>query len=213
MSENKKRNTIWNTPKKARTYLLLSALLLALPTISQMYRGYEGQFLVATHHLNGTYFERTVIYIEDHDLFSALGYVINKPLEDKKLHDDVRAYLPGSYDIYDGGPVFSDISLTTVYPEGSANTSFTILTMHDLKEKDPEFLDKLTASKLGYKPKVFTGYAGWVAFQLNYEVLRGRWHVLDYDPNILYETPPGQMWERARELLPDDFKKTANDSA
>jgi len=43
------------------------------------------------------------------------------------------------------------------------------------------------------------GYAGWAAGQLDAEIARGDWYVVEADPALLFETPASERWERARE--------------
>lgn len=45
------------------------------------------------------------------------------------------------------------------------------------------------------------GYAGWGPLQLNYEIVRGGWDVIDYDPALVFDTPIDDMWDAARKRV------------
>ena len=49
--------------------------------------------------------------------------------------------------------------------------------------------------------KYLYGYAGWAPFQLDYEMLKGGWSVVDYDQNLVFETPHEQIWGKALEKV------------
>ncbi len=186
-----KKRSLWLTPHRARLYLLLSAFFLALPSLSTLYKGYEGKFLVSSVRTNGTFFEKTVIYIERHDLFQAHGYVVNMPVSSKAL----------SAGVYVGGPVEQEL-VSVLYEDTEASSGFRITLIDTLYGDDiADLLRRLREREGAYPVRVYAGYSGWTLLQLNYEVLRGGWHILDYDPALMFDTPPSEMWEKARQSL------------
>jgi len=42
------------------------------------------------------------------------------------------------------------------------------------------------------------GYAGWRPLQLNSEIIRGGWDVIDYDPALVFDLPAEEVWPEAR---------------
>lgn len=196
MSEDKKSRAVWITPRKARLYFLLAAFCFALPSLSELYKGYEGKFLVASDLTTGTFFEKTVIYIEDHDLFKAHGYIINLPANNVS-HD-----LPGVDELFIGGPVDMEQIQGIIDYDDSQETGFRILSPHDLERLKPAVWQSIVSGPVEWEVRAFSGYAGWAPLQLNFEVLRGGWYVLDYDPEIMFETPPENAWNKAFNALP-----------
>lgn len=160
------------TPDAARRYLLLAAFMLALPSISSLYGGATGKLLIATERVADGPFKESVVYIYKHDFFWAHGFIVNKPLDE--ISDE-------SYPVYYGGPVSYDDykEIVRFYPGGRAY----------LKEK----------KKLGDPEEIIEirGYSGWGLFQLNLELLRNGWLVLDFDKSLVFETAPEVMWGRA----------------
>ena len=55
------------------------------------------------------------------------------------------------------------------------------------------------------------GYAGWEAGQLEQELAENSWLAIPADPEILFNTPTNQRWEKATEQLGFDIWKLGPD--
>ncbi len=42
--------------------------------------------------------------------------------------------------------------------------------------------------------RIYSGHAGWAPWQLDWEVLRGDWHILPADPQTIFEKPSSEIW-------------------
>lgn len=94
------------TPQSARGYILLAAFFIALPTIGNFYKGHTGRFLIASSMIGSGEFQRSVVYVVEHGLFTgARGYIVNKPLEGRK-------------GVFYGGPVETDDHRYTMHYAG-----------------------------------------------------------------------------------------------
>lgn len=179
------------TPQIAKIYLLLSAFLLALPGLSRHYEGLTGKLLVATYSIDRGIFQHSVLYVVHHDLFGARGFVVNKPLPEDFKTPDSRV-LPR----YAGGPVRPDEpSFVLARGEMALRPWF-------FPDEKSESEDAIAAARRKIadgrsEARLLFGYAGWTFLQLNFEILRGRWAVIDYDPALVFETPPEELWDRA----------------
>lgn len=161
-----------------------------------------GTLLVATGNLRGSSFEKTVILITQHDRQGTLGIAINRP-----AHQHLREFFPkfnakaGNLPLFLGGPVHPLALfvltrtkaregwipvLTDVYfTGGAAAHRFLQQSQIDLRE-----------SQL----RVFAGYTGWAAGQLESEIQRGDWLTASVDPGTIFSTKPEQTWERLYRL-------------
>ena len=163
-----------------------------------------GRLLVATPRLREPTFARTVIALLEHgETTGALGVVVNRSV-DAPLADIV----PGIADLatspatlFDGGPVSPQtaIALGLASPGAEPDGWSPVALSHaegmplplvtvDL-DHDPVLLaTSLTALRL------FVGYAGWAAGQLEDEIDEGSWYVVDRLPLDCFAPDPDRLW-------------------
>jgi len=154
------------------------------------------KLLVATPVLREPTFARTVILLLEHRIESgALGVVLNRP-QSAPVADVVPsvadlATTPGV--LFSGGPVSTSTAIALglavpgAEPEGWTPVSPPIVTV-DL-DHDPVLL----ATSL-QALRVFAGYAGWAAGQLEGEIAEGAWYVVDALPGDPFLDDPQQLW-------------------
>jgi putative transcriptional regulator len=155
-----------------------------------------GQLLVATPTLGGEEFRRSVILVLDHNEDGALGVVVNRPLE-----VDVAAVLPAWQPyttvpgkLFKGGPVALDSALGLVAVPGDDDEPLGVrriigsLGLVDL-DTPPEIVVPELAGL-----RIFAGYAGWSAGQLEDEIAEGAWYVVDAEPRDCFTESPLNMW-------------------
>jgi putative transcriptional regulator len=189
------------TPRDARIYLFFGLLMIALPSALGLYQGQSGKLLVATGALNGGYFEKTVIYVERHTLWGARGIVINQPLRSGDYVPDMplEEEEGGGLRLMRGGPVIADKgSWLILRGEPPALILYNTLSpAEDVPEIAPD-------------ERLFNGYAGWAMLQLNREITRGKWGMIEYDPALMSgKIPPEKIWsiaiERVLQKAPADI--------
>jgi len=171
------------------------------------------QFLIAMPGMADETFAGAVVYLCEHTEKGALGLVINKPIDIKlkNLFEKVdlsldRADLAES-PVYFGGPVQTERGFVLHDrldggdgDGGHYNSSLQIpggLEMTTSK-------DVLEALSNGAGPKrilVTLGYSGWGAGQLEEEIGRNGWITVDAAPEIIFDTPVDQRYDRALQLL------------
>ncbi|HEX6708414.1 MAG TPA: YqgE/AlgH family protein [Albitalea sp.] len=167
-------------------------------------------FLIAMPGMAGDTFAGTVIYLCEHTEKGALGLVINKPIDIKlkNLFEKVELTLDrddlAEAPVYFGGPVQTERGF--VLHEkldgdgGHYNSSLQIpggLEMTTSK-------DVLEALSNGAGPKkvlVTLGYSGWGAGQLEDEMKRNSWINVSAQPEIIFDTPVEQRYDKALSLL------------
>src|ERR1700743_1181948 len=112
----------------AIVYLLIATGLLLLPTYSSTYKGSTGKLLVATPGVAAP-FSQSVIYVSQHNLFSASGVIINRPFAWKTGKKKIPAYF--------GGPVDCPAHLIGQKDDGSLQ-----ITVNDDKAAGPIIKNK-----------------------------------------------------------------------
>jgi putative transcriptional regulator len=132
----------------------------------------RGQLLVASPSLLDPNFRRTVVLVTEHGEQGAAGLVLNRPSETavEEVVPQLEWLAEPSERIYVGGPVEQHAVLVLaefVDPSDSPVHVFGDLGFVALDEPDEE---------LGVRRKrVFAGYAGWGAGQLEAELERDDW--------------------------------------
>ena len=67
---------------------------------------------------------------------------------------------------------------------------------------DRRVLDEvLAAKKPDNKLRFYLGHSGWAAGQLDFELLRGSWHVVAADTDAIFSGETGSLWNKLIERL------------
>lgn len=170
---------------RTSTYFLLAAFFILLPKFTLHYKGATGMLLVAEPGMPAPFGE-TVLYIEDHTLGHALGFIVNRPLTPGAPGYPRR--VPEGMEgkpVYYGGPVG--------FPD-------TVFFMYRSADGDID----IGPDKSGEPYALVLGYAGWTVMQLNFEMMRKRWNTIPYDPALLFETASEDVWSMARRRVLQD---------
>lgn len=143
-----------------------------------------GIYLKASELLIDTYFEGAIIFIAEYNVNGALGFVINNPYP-KTFNDLVEfSHLP-PFTLYEGGPVeleklFYIHSYSSQIPD-SVEIAKPIYWGGDFK-KMTQLMEKGEVSENLFR--LFIGYCGWDAGQLEAEIEEGSW--VEYDEYRLF---------------------------
>jgi putative transcriptional regulator len=169
------------------------------------------QFLIAMPGMGDSTFAGSVIYMCEHTENGALGLVINKPVDIKlkNLFEKVELSLTrediADAPVYFGGPVQTERGFVLherLTEDGSHYSSTLSIAGGALDMTTSK--DVLEALAEGAGPKkllVTLGYSGWRAGQLEEEIGRNGWLTVDADPQIIFDTPIDQRYDRAVSLL------------
>ena len=156
---------------------------------------FTGSLLVASPTLVDPNFARTVILLLDHDADGAFGVVLNRPSA-MSAFDALPRWADSVSEpavVHVGGPVTPDavVCLGRLRAGGSA-PGWTPLGREvgavDLEREPEEFAGVLEAVRL------FAGYAGWGAGQLESEMLDGDWLVVAAEPGDAFTPEPARLW-------------------
>lgn len=168
------------------------------------------QFLIAMPGMEDEGFAGSVVYLCEHNDKGALGLVINKPISltlgnlfekvDLSLDDEDMAARPVFY----GGPVQTERGFVLHEPLDAAGQHYNATLSIPGGLEMTTSRDVLEALSSGAGPKkllVTLGYSGWAAGQLEEEISRNGWLTVGATPEIIFETPIEQRYERALGLL------------
>lgn len=179
------------------------------------------QFLIAMPGMADETFERSVVYLCEHNERGALGLVINKPIDIKlkNLFDKVELKLDrkelGEQPVYFGGPVQTErgFVLHEKRGEGTAQFNSTLSIPGGLEmTTSKDVLEALADGSGPARVLVTLGYSGWQAGQLEDEIGRNGWLTVDADPAVIFDTPVEQRYDRAVGLLGFDPRMLSHEA-
>ncbi|MFI7586737.1 YqgE/AlgH family protein [Spongisporangium articulatum] len=155
-----------------------------------------GRLLVASPTLTDENFRRSVILMLEHSREGALGLIVNRPTE-----LDVATVLPAWQPfttapgrLFRGGPVELDSALGLVAVPGHRPQPDGIrLLMGSVGLVDLDAAPEAIAANLAGL-RIFAGYAGWSAGQLEEEIDEGAWFVVDSEPRDAFSDAPDRLW-------------------
>lgn len=152
-----------------------------------------GRLLVAAPALEDPNFRRAVVLLLEHNDEGSLGVVVNRP-STTPLSDPLpawAAWVSQPAHVFIGGPVQQDGALGLGWrPDGLPGSGLRVLD-HAVGTVD---LDEDPASLRLAASRVFAGYAGWGAGQLDSELAAGAWYVVDAVPADAFSTDPENLW-------------------
>ena len=167
--------------------------------------------LLAMPHLNDPGFYRAVVLMIEHGSEGSFGLVVNNPSHvatasllrslDIDWHGD-------NHDVvWTGGPVMPTSGWVLHEPTNAIDSSV------DTSTKEPANAtmclvpglqlstspENLRAIAIAPPPRtrVLLGYSGWGPGQLADEMAQGSWLHAEVSPQLIFDTPPEEMWETA----------------
>ena len=160
-----------------------------------------GRLLVATPMLGDPNFRRTVVLVVEHESEQGtLGVVLNRPTKvpvDQVLEPWTDLATSPSV-VFSGGPVATNSALALALVPGSDEPvgwhpldgapDSARLGLVDL-DAPPGLIAPAVVSL-----RVYAGYAGWSAGQLQAEIEEGAWYVVPAEPDDAFCAEPGRLW-------------------
>jgi putative transcriptional regulator len=155
----------------------------------------KGQLLLDSGQLRGSFFQRTVVLICQHDADGAFGLVLNRSTG-STVGELIVADLPDALKecpLYLGGPVQSSalsyLHSDTLIPDANVlpnlNLGHSLDTLIELEES-------LSPTR---KLKLFAGYAGWSPGQLEDEMKRQAWLTHPASVELVFDTAFEELWQ------------------
>ncbi len=162
-------------------------------TIRPAMESLRGQLLISSPALVDPNFRRTVVLVTHHDEEGAMGLVLTRP-SDVRVVDAVPELgsLPGADDVvHVGGPVQPEAIMALVEFDDAEDAASPLVGRVGFMPADAA-VDELAVSRL----RVFAGYAGWGAGQLEAELEEPSWIVAGAEPDDAFAADPDELWRR-----------------
>lgn len=155
-----------------------------------------GKMLVAKRDMKDPNFARTVVLLVRHEAGGATGLIVNRQSEVAiaELLPDVEPLRGRTDRAYIGGPVNrSGMYLLFRSDTGLEGANRVVDGVYF--SRNPDVLERLASDKKR-EFRVYAGYAGWGPGQLESELERGDWHVVEGSAEIVFSERPGGVWDR-----------------
>jgi putative transcriptional regulator len=179
--------------------LLLAAGTATLP--GQSGRGVKlaaGQLLVARRNGFDPNFARTVILLARYGQAGAMGLFMNRPsgIPLSQALPTIKAAKDRTEPVYFGGPVGMTGALALLRSRAAPAPGTNIFADVHLISTRTLLEKMLAAGTPASNLRVYMGYAGWGAGQLDMEVGLGWWHVMPADAGMVFDAQPETLWTR-----------------
>ena len=162
-----------------------------------------GMFLVARRALDGSHFGQSVVYLVEHGEDGTLGLIVNRSSKASlsEAVPDIEDKLATVHALYYGGPVGLPMILMLVRSE-SATEGMEHVVDNVYISSDRRVLDEVLAAKQpDSELRFYIGHSSWAAGQLDFELLRGSWHVVTADTDAIFSSETDSLWDRLIERL------------
>ncbi len=157
-----------------------------------------GKILVAARNLPDPNFAQTVILLVQHDRTSAMGLALNRQTKIRVSHllPEFEKAKGRPETVYAGGPVGRTGVLALLRaPEKPADARHVFADVYMVSSK--ALLEKTIAAGAGADTlRLYLGYCGWSAGQLESEVEAGVWEILPGDAAWVFDRDPASLWLR-----------------
>jgi putative transcriptional regulator len=163
--------------------------------MAQTHKSLQGQLLLDGGKLHGSFFHRTVVLICRHNVEGAFGLILNRASE-RTVGEALVANLPDEIkeqSLFVGGPVQPD-SLSYLHTDTfvlDANVMPNLSVGHSLDT----LMDLGESFANTKKLKLFGGYAGWTAGQLDQEMARHDWLTHPASLELIFFPDPARLWK------------------
>jgi putative transcriptional regulator len=171
-----------------------------------------GSLLIASATLVDPNFARCVLLVLDCDSNGSLGVILNRPAEVPvgevlSPWQDVASEPPV---LFRGGPVELNAALAVGSLRGGSvdvpsgwRPLAGSLGIVDLDSSPDEFIGRLAALR------VYAGYTGWGAEQLEAEIAEGSWHVVPALETDTFSSSPDRLWRDVLRRQPSPLSMLA----
>ena len=170
----------------------------------------KGKILISEPFLPDTFFNRTVVYLADHNADGSVGFILNKKL-DIKVCDAISGFEGWDELLSMGGPVAPD-TLHYLHNMGEGIPKSVLVDENIYWGGDIDLIrDLISAGKLdNTQIRFFLGYSGWSAGQLEKELKENSWVIAKINSDIVLNNQVDDAWKRVLRGLKKKYRVWAD---
>ncbi len=162
--------------------------------------------LLATPALLDPNFADTVVLLLDANDEGALGVVLNRPtaLPVSEVLGEWGEVVEEPEVLFQGGPVSTDGAIAVALARSGADSAGFRPVADELGVLDLDTPRELVNGSVE-RLRIFAGYAGWGAGQLEGEIEEGSWYVVPGEPEDVFALDTRDLWRRVMRRQPGDL--------
>ncbi len=153
----------------------------------------RGTLLIASPDIDTGFYARSVLLLCDHTPSGSFALAINKPIDMEFPEDIMKIEENSLISMCMGGPIQSN-QLMLLHEYGEAPDQTLKVCEGIYLGGDLNFLQEILEKQLSIPLRLCFGYTGWGSGQLEREFLNGGWFLHPASVNLVFDTPPEQMW-------------------
>jgi len=169
----------------------------------------KGKILISEPFLPDTFFNRSIVYLTDHNPEGSVGFILNRRL-DLKISAAIEGFENWDENLNMGGPVAPDTlhflhNLGNVIP-GSVLVAGNIYWGGDIDSvRELISLGRINQSQIRF----FLGYSGWSSGQLDRELKEDSWIIARVKSDIVMNNRGDDTWKRVLRSFKNKYRMWA----
>lgn len=170
----------------------------------------KGKILISEPFLPDTFFNRSIVYLTDHNPNGSVGFILNKKL-DIKISDAVEGFEGWNENLNMGGPVAPD-TLHYLHNLGPVVPKSVLVDGDIYWGGDIDVIRKMIRTN-SVKPaqiRFFLGYSGWSAGQLEKEIKENSWVIAKVRSEIIMDSRGIDSWKRLLRTFKNKYRMWAD---
>ena len=156
----------------------------------------EAPVLLVAKPSMGAFYGRTVLLVRPIGGGRHIGFIVNRPTRVKmdQLFPEHQESTKLSGPVFLGGPVHMDVLFALVRSQDAVDANGLAMT-DDLKlVMDARAVDKVVKENRN-DLRIYAGLVAWMPGELQMELERGFWYVVDQDPALVMRASTEGLWE------------------
>lgn len=177
---------------------LLGMLLALTGTVAPAAQPAQGMLLIASPDMGGSWFEKTVVLLIQHDEFGSVGLVINRPTDMAPVEvlPDIAGLGQFRGKLYVGGPVEAYAVMMLIRSDRVPPDAEHVFDDVYASGSQELLREMVESGESAGRVRLYAGYAGWVPGQLEAEIRRGSWTVVTAAEQHVFSAEPGSIWKQ-----------------
>ena len=169
----------------------------------------KGKILISEPFLPDTFFNRSIVYLTDHNPEGSVGFILNRRL-DLKISAAIEGFDNWDENLNMGGPVAPDTlhflhNLGDIIP-GSVHVAGKIFWGGDIDMvKELIRTNRIDRSQIRF----FLGYSGWSSGQLDRELKEDSWIIARVRSEIIMNNRGDDTWKRVLRSFNNKYRMWA----